>query len=78
MGNKKSPSQIGQDLELLKSLGYAIPLPALAYVKQQELKGRGVVQYWMCSKCGFKYEALVKITDLRCPKEHVVRKVWDL
>lgn len=77
---KKSPQQVAKDLELLKNSGYAIPLPLSAYVKQQELKSRGIKQYWRCGRpnCGFEYEAVIPITTLHCPKGHLVRKVWDL
>ena len=76
--NKRSPKQVAQDLNVLLNAGYNVPLPALAYVQQQELRERGVKQFYRCSKCGFPYEAMVPISDIRCPKGHVMKKIWDL
>lgn len=77
---KKSPKQILKDMEFLQSKGIQVPLPALAMVQQEEMKQRGIKQFYRCPYCknpGESYESPVNLSMIHCSKGHVMKKVWQ-
>lgn len=77
MTNNKTPKQALKDMALLESLGYTVPIPAKALVQKEDMKERGIKQFWRCPSCGHPYESPLKVSIAFCPKQHKMKLIWN-
>ena len=65
-----------QAVKNLIAMGYDVP-PELSKVALGEsLKQRGVKQRWECKKCNYIYDSPIRLTEMCCPQNHLMKATW--
>lgn len=77
MAKAKTRVQL-ESAKLLKEAGYRIPQELIDLIQKAEWERTGVVQVFRCDKCEFQLEQYVPTKTVHCPKDHLMKKVWEL